>query len=164
MTSLVQLNGVSLRLHSQTVLDNIHWSWQDGERWAIVGENGAGKTCLLKLIAGQYWPTEGNRIYDFGTGPESDAVLSLRRMQLVSHELEERYERFDWNFDSLTVVLTGIWNMTIPRRVAKPTELSMARRCLVQFKALAYISRPFLSLSRGRAPSSPASPSACRKT
>ena len=41
-------------------LKNINLSLTDGDRIAIVGHNGAGKTTMLKVMAGIYWPTQGD--------------------------------------------------------------------------------------------------------
>ena len=40
-------------------LDNISISLKDGDRVALLGHNGAGKTSFLKLLAGFYEPTSG---------------------------------------------------------------------------------------------------------
>ena len=41
------------------ILDNISFTWESGEKLALVGLNGAGKTTLVKLICGLYKPTGG---------------------------------------------------------------------------------------------------------
>lgn len=48
-----------LRRQRKQVLHNIHTSFYEGERIAIVGNNGAGKSSLIKLIAGIVKPTSG---------------------------------------------------------------------------------------------------------
>ncbi|MDC1076118.1 ATP-binding cassette domain-containing protein [Litorivicinus sp.] len=40
-------------------LSNVSMTIHDGERWALLGHNGAGKTSLLKVMAGIYSPTSG---------------------------------------------------------------------------------------------------------
>jgi ABC-type polysaccharide/polyol phosphate transport system ATPase subunit len=40
-------------------LDNVSLSFEEGDRVALFGHNGAGKTSLLKVLAGFYEPTSG---------------------------------------------------------------------------------------------------------
>lgn len=54
-------------------LDNIDVTLEDGDRVALLGHNGAGKTSMLKLLAGFYEPTSGEIQRD-GT---VSALLSL---------------------------------------------------------------------------------------
>ncbi len=42
-----------------TALRDISLRLEDGDRLALIGRNGAGKTSLLRLIAGIYEPTRG---------------------------------------------------------------------------------------------------------
>ncbi len=46
------------------VLKNISLTLKSGEKMAIVGENGAGKTSLIKLLCRVYDPTEGQVLID----------------------------------------------------------------------------------------------------
>ncbi|SHO43295.1 ribosomal protection-like ABC-F family protein [Anaerocolumna xylanovorans] len=46
------VNGVKKYLDSTLVLKNINFMVNEGERAGIIGENGSGKTTILKLIAG----------------------------------------------------------------------------------------------------------------
>jgi iron complex transport system ATP-binding protein len=53
----VSLRAVSVRRGDQWVLRDITWRLKPGQRWALLGDNGAGKTQLLKLLCGDIWPT-----------------------------------------------------------------------------------------------------------
>lgn len=55
----VSLQLRDLRKQQKQVLNNIHTMFYEGERIAIVGNNGAGKSSLIKLIAGIVKPSQG---------------------------------------------------------------------------------------------------------
>ena len=59
MTEVVVLKEIALFRGHQTILDNISWVVKKGEHWAVVGANGAGKTSLLRIVAGYLWPSKG---------------------------------------------------------------------------------------------------------
>jgi ATP-binding cassette subfamily F protein uup len=50
---------ISLTLGSHEVLHELTWRLGPGDRVAIVGVNGSGKTSLLRLLAGELQPTAG---------------------------------------------------------------------------------------------------------
>jgi len=56
---LVTLNKVTLTLAEQTIFDNLSLSFNAGDKVALLGESGIGKSSLLKLIAGIYQATYG---------------------------------------------------------------------------------------------------------
>ena len=47
-------DGLTMSFGERDVLSNVSFSVQEGDRVGIVGENGAGKTSLLKMITGEY--------------------------------------------------------------------------------------------------------------
>lgn len=51
-------------LHTIDALQNINLKVADGERVGIVGGNGSGKSSLLRLLAGIYCPTSGDRFVE----------------------------------------------------------------------------------------------------
>ena len=46
------------------VLKNLNFTYQPGERIALIGENGQGKTTIVKLLTRLYDPTEGQILLD----------------------------------------------------------------------------------------------------
>ncbi len=56
---VAQLDDVSVRWGSKTVLENVHLELEPGERLAVVGPSGAGKSTILRLLAGLLLPSSG---------------------------------------------------------------------------------------------------------
>lgn len=59
---LIQLKDVCLRYHSHRLLDGANLQVEAGERVCLLGRNGAGKTSLLRVIAGEESPDSGEVI------------------------------------------------------------------------------------------------------
>ncbi|MBA4358095.1 MAG: hypothetical protein C0405_10265, partial [Desulfovibrio sp.] len=59
---VVELNGVDLSYGEQPVYRGLDFSVQRGDRLALLGRNGAGKSSLLKLLGGQVQPQRGRRL------------------------------------------------------------------------------------------------------
>lgn len=62
-TSVLQVNGVSLRFGGVKALTNVSFELRDNEILALIGPNGAGKTSMLNCINGFYRPQEGSITY-----------------------------------------------------------------------------------------------------
>ncbi len=76
---------------------NVNLTLEPGERVALVGENGAGKTTITKLIARLYDPTEGRITLD-GVDLRDYDLAKLRRAIGVIFQDFVRYDmRFDEN-------------------------------------------------------------------
>ena len=57
--SLLSLNNVTLHLAENCILDSVNFQLKTGDRIAIVGRNGAGKSSLLKLLQGSLTQDQG---------------------------------------------------------------------------------------------------------
>ena len=57
----IALRDVGVRRGNRWVLERLNVRFEAGERWALLGGNGAGKTQLLKLLAAEIWPTPTGR-------------------------------------------------------------------------------------------------------
>jgi ATP-binding cassette subfamily B protein len=103
---------VPAKVQSGFVFDDVGFRYPDSERWAIrnvsftlkpgervalVGENGAGKTTITKLLARLYDPTEGRITLD-GVDLKEYDLVSLRHAIGVIFQDFVRYDmRFDEN-------------------------------------------------------------------
>lgn len=148
---LLRMAGVSVRLQGAEVLSDISWQLLPGEHWAVVGDNGAGKSTFLRLLAGELWPEPGTgtRIYEFGYGPQRDAVLARGHFRRVSPELQDQYLRFEWNLTGREVVSTGIHGIEIPRLVLTREQIQVVSQVLQQLGIEHLADRRFLELSSG---------------
>ncbi len=65
--SLLRLDQVSLHYGTQVLLDGVDLGIGKGDRLGLLGRNGAGKTSLLKVLAGELAPDAGERWMRPGT-------------------------------------------------------------------------------------------------
>jgi molybdate transport system ATP-binding protein len=153
----VSLRSLSVRRGNRWVLRDISWQLRPGERWALLGHNGAGKTQLLKLLSGDVWPTPARaktgqekpaRIYRIGRR-SIDLLDARHRMAYVGGEQQDKYARYGWNLSLNDVVATGLHRTDLllsPITRAEAKEVNrMLRACGLQSLAR----RGFLSLSYG---------------
>ncbi|MCE8508409.1 ABC transporter ATP-binding protein [Ruegeria pomeroyi] len=62
--SLLELENVTLKFGGLTAVDNLSFSVEEGEVFAIVGPNGAGKSTVFNLISRFYDPYAGQIRFD----------------------------------------------------------------------------------------------------
>jgi ATP-binding cassette subfamily F protein uup len=65
--ALVSIQDVSVSFGGPLVLEHVDLQVEKGERVALIGRNGEGKTTLLRLIDGQLAPNSGRIILEKGT-------------------------------------------------------------------------------------------------
>jgi molybdate transport system ATP-binding protein len=166
------LHAVSVRRGDKWVLRDISWTLRPGERWALVGDNGAGKTQLLKLLSGDVWPTPGGprsrrnarrrherpsgaalngdgRHYRLGRGPV-DLIEAKRRVAYVGAELQDKYARYGWNLRVRELVATGLHRTDLLLLPVTPPQAKRVTATLRLCGLSRHAAREFLSLSYGQ--------------
>ena len=63
---MISINNLSVEFSSQLLFDNINYVINPKDKIALVGKNGAGKSTMLKIIAGLQKPTGGNVVVPDG--------------------------------------------------------------------------------------------------
>ncbi|HHB94425.1 MAG TPA: ABC-F family ATP-binding cassette domain-containing protein, partial [Campylobacterales bacterium] len=92
--ALVSLFNIDKNYDVKQLLKGVDFSLNDGERVAIVGQNGCGKSTLIKIISGELSADSGRRVIDrrviidtLDQNPHFDAALIVR--DAIENELVE---------------------------------------------------------------------------
>ena len=70
-TCAVEMKGITKRFGDVVANSNVNLDLRKGEILSLLGENGSGKTTLMNMLAGIYFPDEG-QIFVNGIFKESD--------------------------------------------------------------------------------------------
>ncbi|MHA1911304.1 MAG: ABC transporter ATP-binding protein [Candidatus Kariarchaeaceae archaeon] len=140
-------------VEDEVVLDNFNLTIQPGERIAIVGHTGAGKSTLAKLIARYYEFQEGRMIIDDIDIRDLDLVEYRKNLSIISQDvflfngtikenLKYGSEHLENSEEELSKVLLQVDAMDWIERLSKGLEtevgergglLSMGQRQLIAF-------------------------------
>jgi len=108
----IRAEGITMTYRSGTsgltVFQNLFVDIRPGERVAVVGESGAGKSTFLYLLGGLDRPTEGSVFYD------EQNIFSLNEPSLA--EFRNRSLGFVWQMNSLLPEFTALENVSMPLR------------------------------------------------
>jgi molybdate transport system ATP-binding protein len=148
----VRLRNIHLTRAGRGVLRGVDWKISPGQRWIVAGANGAGKTQLLKLVAGAVWPTPGtggSRRYEwraeFWTAPRE----VRDEIAYIGAERQDKYERYGWNHTVRQVIGTGLHRTDIPLDSLGAADDRRIARTLGELGISYLAARSFLSLSYG---------------
>ena len=107
---------------SRLVLDRLNFQLRPGERVALIGENGQGKTTIVKLITRLYDPTEGQILLD--------------GVELREYDLEDLYREIGVIFqDFMRYELTARENIAVGK-IEQVGDLHLLQNAA--FKSLAH--------------------------
>jgi ABC-type sugar transport system ATPase subunit len=85
--ALVEIRNITKKFPGVTALQDVSFTINEGEIHALIGENGAGKSTMIKILSGLYKPEPGGEII-FAGKPlvEYSALESLHRGIVVIYQ------------------------------------------------------------------------------
>ncbi|MEG2832089.1 MAG: ATP-binding cassette domain-containing protein, partial [Bacilli bacterium] len=78
----LKVNDISFGYTEKNIINNLSFNISNNERFLIVGENGVGKSTLLKLIIGIYKPLKGTIWY----GNKTDVAYYAQELEILDQE------------------------------------------------------------------------------
>ncbi|MFK5977233.1 MAG: ABC-F family ATP-binding cassette domain-containing protein [Sulfurovum sp.] len=162
--ALIDLFNIKKQYDIKLLLNDVDFHLNEGERVTIVGQNGCGKSTLMKIITGEEEPTEGKRVVNnsitiemLSQQPIFDESLSVKEAILneltLLKEAKEKYDKItlqvadDFENESLLNQLEKVssyldhhnaWNLD-----------DKIERVMQEFSLKPYQDRPVVSLSGG---------------
>ena len=91
---VVEAEGISKRYGDKQVLDDVALTVQRGDRLAIIGPNGIGKSTLLKILMGKLQPDGGKSAWGYETYPGYFAQDHREQLEDSSETVESWLWRF----------------------------------------------------------------------
>ena len=77
MTQEVKLENITKQIGTTTILENICLTMKCGQIYGITGENGSGKTMLMRVIAGLVNPSSGQLMFDGKNRVDADPNIGI---------------------------------------------------------------------------------------
>lgn len=153
ISSLNSAPPVPAPIEQGFIFENVGFQYPGSERWAVrgldmtlgrserialVGENGAGKTTITKLIARLYDPTEGRILLDGRDLREYDLASVRQGIGVIFQDFVRYDMRFDENIGvgEIEAVAADLdsGDRAVPALIQSAAEQSLASSLLPRFK------------------------------
>lgn len=103
---VLSLRGVAKRFGDKKLFDGITLKVEGGERIALIGDNGTGKSTLIKMIMGELYPDDGR----IRTGPQ----VKVAYLPQIIH-----FDHPDWNLvENMMAAKRGLSAQSARNRLA----------------------------------------------
>lgn len=93
--TMIEMVNITIRYGNKTIIENLNWKVQQGEKWLLKGQNGVGKSSLLNLVTGDHPQAYANEINLFGKRRGSgESIWDLKqKIGYVSPELHAYFDK-----------------------------------------------------------------------
>ena len=145
---IISFRNVTLRYGERTIFENLNWEVQRGERWALHGRNGSGKSALLGLVCGdnpQAYACDIS-LFDCRRGTGESIWDIKRRIGYVSPEMHRAYLK---DLPSIEIVASGLHDSIGLYVRPRPEHIGICKEWMRVFGIEELAERTFLKLSSG---------------
>ena len=145
---IIELRNVTLRYGERVIFENLNWTVCRGERWALHGRNGSGKSALLSLICADNPQSYACDISLFGKrrGMGESIWDIKRRIGYVSPEMHRAYLK---DLPSIEIVASGLHDSIGLYKRPRPEQMGVCKEWMRVFGIEELAERTFLTLSSG---------------
>src|SRR5688572_4497971 len=77
---MISIDGLAVEFSGETLFSDVNFVVNENDKIALMGKNGAGKSTMMKIIAGEQKPTRGN------VRAPKDAVIAYLPQHLLTHD------------------------------------------------------------------------------
>jgi molybdate transport system ATP-binding protein len=145
----VHLDRVSITYSGKTVIDRAEWTIHHGEKWALTGPNGSGKTMLLSLIFADNPQAYANKITLFdrkrGTG---ESIWDIKDM--IGFVSPEMHIYFRKDRTCQDVALSGLYENPYGKPEVTDAVLNFTDGLFAYFSISSLQGELFQKVSTGR--------------
>ena len=147
-SKIVELQDVTIGYGERIILNNLSWTVQSGEKWAINGDNGSGKSTLLSLIFADNPQSYACNLSLFGrrrgTG---ESIWEIKKhIGYVSPEMHRSYCK---HLPAIEIVASGLFDTVGLYKRPQPQHLEVCEWWMDIFGIKELKDRDFMQLSSG---------------
>ncbi|HLT48817.1 MAG TPA: ATP-binding cassette domain-containing protein, partial [Aequorivita sp.] len=77
---MISIDGLAVEFSGETLFSDVNFVVNENDKIALMGKNGAGKSTMMKIIAGEQTPTRGN------VRAPKDAVIAYLPQHLLTND------------------------------------------------------------------------------
>lgn len=145
---ILRFDNVSIRYGARTILNELNWTVNEGERWALRGSNGSGKSTLLSLVCADNPQSYACQIELFGhrRGTGESIWQIKRHIGYVSPEMHRAYQK---DMPAIDIVASGLSDSVGLYVRPRPEQKKICLQWMRIFGIEHVADRTFLKLSSG---------------
>ena len=145
---IISFRNVTLRYGERTIFANLDWEVCQGERWALHGRSGSGKSALLGLVCADNPQSYACDISLFGRrrGTGESIWDIKRRIGYVSPEMHRAYLK---DLPSIEIVASGLHDSIGLYVRPRPEHIGICKEWMRVFGIEELAERTFMKLSSG---------------
>ncbi|MFQ5673166.1 MAG: ABC transporter ATP-binding protein [Nitrospinales bacterium] len=145
---LIEIRNADVFLKGTQVLSGVNWTMRSNENWALVGNNGSGKTTFLRLLFGELIPAFGGAVHWFGYRGFANLWQARARIGFVSAEYQAGYDK---NITGVEVVQSGLFSSIGLYEKPSPAQQQAALREMDSLGIAHLADKRFHAMSYGEA-------------
>ena len=144
---LFQLRGVEVYHDRKRALGPVDWEMREGEHWAVLGHNGAGKSTFLKLLLGELHQVDGGIVSRFNEQRRHTLWEIRQRTGFVSMDFQMRFRE---ELSGADAIATGFFGGHVLYDRLSRKERRRVDELVTLFELEDFASRPVTGISYGQ--------------